>query len=350
MNPVRDQSAPASEGWRFIRNIALYLLFLSLLCLVVQTLVMGQVRYHFGAAAWMTVLKRDWVRDGWIKFPEGKTGVVAIGDSRMLAAFSPQSFDSSQNEATRSYNLALPASTSETHVAVLKELLASGATPDWLIVALSPNSPARPDTASYRSIGVKSPAEVGQVIRSNPEWRKIVLDWLLPMRRFQKEFVAWLNRVVFSRNQLIGRQTASRNLRDGLDERRGMFVNPEILIVPPAEAPAPNYLNIDGDSDPASRELLALAVEHGIQVIMVSTPIRSAELLRTPETEDEARKIAAGLSGVVFLPEYFDPMVLPNDHFSDLVHLNNRGSVEFSSWLSRKFTDLRAERAHDSIP
>lgn len=344
-----NQSQSRSDGIRFVRNLLIYLVMLAGICFGLQQVVMSQVKYHLGVASWMTFQKRDWVREGWVKFPEGKVGVVALGDSRMLAALSAVEFDAAQDNKTYTFNLSLPASTSGTHLAVMRDLIASGSRPDWLILALSPMTPARSDITAYRSIGVTNPGEMVDVLQSHPYWRKVLMDWILPMRRFQHEFVLWLNRLFFKPNELEGRRAASSEISKKLDATRGAFVNPGDLKPSDADA-VPNYLNLDSNEDPACRKLMEFAVKHNIKVLLISAPIRPGEIVRTPETKEESESVAVGMDGVFVSRHFFDPIVLPVDEFSDLVHTNERGAAEFSRILAREFTSLRSGQSNDSIP
>jgi len=344
------ESNPTSDAWRFVGKLVAYLLVLGTLCAVVQSMAMHQVRAHLGVAASMTLLKREWIRDGWVQFPEGKTGVIALGDSRMLAAMSPLDFDGATEGSTHTFNLSLPASTSDAHRAVLEEVISSGDIPEWIILGLAPNTPFRPDTASYRSIGIANPRELLPVLKSNPEWRKILIDWLLPIRRFQTDLTTWLNRLVFKRNEIDGRNVAAARLAEQLVENRGMYAKSDVLKLNPGEEATPNYLNINPDVDPANRELLELAAAHGIKVLLVSGPVRPGELIRNPETAALAATVADGLPGIFISPGYFDPMVLSDYSFSDLVHVNLTGSKEFSRQLALEFMNLPKMHPNDSIP
>ncbi|MFY8216827.1 MAG: hypothetical protein ACOVMP_09555 [Chthoniobacterales bacterium] len=350
MQPDATTTDPVLDAWRFVRRSLAYLLILGLFCGIVQHLVMKQVRPHMGIAASMTLLKREWIRDGWVKFPEGKTGVIAMGDSRMLAALSPVDFDAAMSDTTRTYNLSLPASTSDTHRAVLRDIISSGEKPEWIILGLTPNTPARPDTASYRSIGIANPLELGPVIRSHPQWRKIVADWLLPIRRFQTDFVKWLNRLVFNQNHIEGRRAATQMLADQLRDDRGAFANSGVVKSTPGEPPPPNYLNISPDIDSASREVLELAAAHGIKVLLISAPVRPGELIRNPETAAIAATVLDGFPGIFMSPRYFDPLVLGEDNFTDWVHVNPVGAAAFSRAAATEFKDLRNSQSKDSIP
>lgn len=350
MNPDIPSSTPTRDGWRFVRHLAGYLVALGVLCAGVQWMVMKPVRDHLGLAASMTLLKREWVRDGWVKFPKDQSGVIALGDSRMLAALSPNDFDAATGGTTRTYNLSLPASTSDAHRAIFRELLATGAKPEWLILGLSPNTASRPDVASYRSIGIANPQELVSVVQSYPEWRKILMDWLWPIRRFQNEFATWLNRLLFKPNQIQGRAAASQMLADQLRDSRGVYANAETLKPGKDDVAKPNFLNIDPDVDPASRDILEMAAAHGIKVLLVSAPVRPGELIRYPETAAMAATVADGLPGIFVSPGYFDPMVLDETFFSDWVHVNPGGSVEFSREVAREFKDLREKQSRDSIP
>jgi hypothetical protein len=350
MHPEATTIAPVRNGWFFTRRLVAYLLVLGLLCGVVQHLVMKEVRPHMGIATAMTFLKREWIRDGWVKFPKDKTGVIAMGDSRMLAALSPVDFDAATGDTTRTYNLSLPASTSDTHRAVLQDIISSGEKPEWIILGLAPNTPLRPDTASYRSIGIANPLELGPVIRSHPQRRKIVADWALPIRRFQTDFVIWLNRLVFNQNHIEGRRAATQMLADQLRENRGAFANTGVVKSTPGEPPTPNYLNINPDIDPASREVLELAAAHGIKVLLLSAPVRPGELIRNPDTAAIAATVFDGLPGVFMSPRYFDPLVLGEENFTDLVHVNPAGAAAFSQEAAAEFKDLRNTRSKDSIP
>jgi len=350
MHPEATNAEPVRDAWRFVRELVAYLLVLGLLCGVVQHLVMKQVRPHMGIAASMTLLKREWIRDGWVKFPEGKTGVIAMGDSRMLAALSPVDFDAAMGNTTRTFNLSFPASTSDTHRAVLSEVISSGEKPEWILLGLAPNTPSREDTASYRSIGIANPLELGPVIKSHPASRKIVADWVLPIRRFQSDFTTWLNRLVFNQNHIEGRRAATQMLADQLRESRGAFANTGALKPTPGEPPTPNYLNINPDIDPASRDVLELAAAHGIKVLLISAPVRPGELIRNPETEAIAATVRDGLPGVFMSPRYFDPLVLGEENFTDLVHVNPAGATAFSRAAAAEFKDLRISQSKDSIP
>lgn len=332
-----SQSEPRSDVRRFLRNLVLYFVALAAGVVLIQSWLVERALPFMGAAEWITLLKRDWARDGWVQFNPGKTRIAVLGDSRMLAAVDPAAFDAATGERTHTINLALPASTTATHLAMFREALEHGEKPDWLILALSPDTAARAELASYKSLGVRDPREVFRTAIRHPFGRKILLDWLLPARRFQERIVAWANGVLFHHDQLEGRKHRMTQFQESLRTQRGVHTSSAVADPEDPRYATPTHLNIDPDIDPATRTLLEFADAHGIRVLVVSAPIRPGKLQRAPATRVEAESVGADLPGVSFSREFFDPLELPLDRFSDTVHVNPAGSREFSEWLGREW-------------
>lgn len=345
-NAMTGKQAHATGVRRFGTKLVLYLCGLALVSLIVPRLLMPEIVTHLGNAEVITIFKREWVRNGWVKFPDDKIRVVALGDSRVLAAVDPDTMDSAAGGDTFTFNIAIPASTSRTHAAVLRELIAAGDVPEWILLGISPTTEARANLSSYRSLGVVNPLEIVDAARIFPEGRKILSDWLLPTRRFQREITSWVNQQVFNRTALSERRAETESLVQRLKDDRGIFVIDQSAAIPDEHRSQETFLNINADLDPACREILEIADQNAINVLVISAPIRPVKLTRNPEAESDAVAVGDGLERVHFSSRFFDPLVLPDSDFADDVHLNNYGAEVFSRWLAEEFARIRQAGQH----
>jgi len=123
--------------------------FTKLLIFIVLGLVIHQLLRTYSLKAWdackdgasvICEKKRKFVRDGGVRYKNGKVNVVFMGHSKILAGIIPRYFDTLTNNKAYSFNLSLPGLPIAPHYFVLKDYLEKTPPPEYIVLHLSVNT------------------------------------------------------------------------------------------------------------------------------------------------------------------------------------------------------------------
>lgn len=331
------KAAASSSAWNGFRRLALklilYFILLAGICLLAHIAFFDGVRAYQDTAVWITEAKRDAARAGAVRSESGRSLVIVLGDSRLLAAFDPEVFDAATNGKALSYNFALPASTSGVHLELLRELLAAGVKPDRIILGFSAYTPGRIQVKDYRAVGVRSVGEVARMV-AEPRGANVLQDWLLPLKRFQKGWMQMLNARLLDPAKDVQLQETRRKFASDLLARRGFFPNRPNPSTLEARKSEPNQLDADVRSDPATTEILNLAEKNQIPVFLVRPPVRPTAQIGSDRLLTEFHEIASEHPGVTLSVTTDVPLVLPVEEFADQVHVTSEGARSFTESIA----------------
>jgi hypothetical protein len=267
-------------------------------------------------------------------FPKGVRAqrVLAFGDSRILAGFIPDQFDSFARRDSRdtySFNSGFPARS--TFVPQLKTMADRGQAPDLLLLTL-PWQDAKGGFDPFNVAG------------NDHE----LVERLFPFRYFVRDLASFLLASP-AHGGPANFYDLSRRSVDRMMESRGYYFIAEQSRFADESLPYNFHLDTDkpGVVDPSRekgavgsvelQQLRETLTQHHISCYYVPYYLRQGAYAQPPPHDDQfAKLIDQRLPCEVLGPRYF---IYPPDVFSDPVHLNPRGAHIYTEALYRLLSD-----------
>lgn len=307
-----------TELFQIIRALVLFLVFLLAIWLFLDFFA-RRFPYVRNGASLIGLEKRHLVETD-IVFPaDGKRKVAIFGHSKILSGFIPDTFDALSGGY--SYNLAVPGSTY--FVPLLKPLIEGRQVPNYILL-----------------IGgrVGSPPEDGQFHLSGHD--QSIIRRLFPFRDLVRDGFSFL---LNSRRRggpatyyELAHQSVLRLRKDrGYYFIEGQSGYPNHRLPDNFSLPADRPSHIESRTEAAEeselRYLLETVEKYQIRVFFVPSIFRVNERAEAPSTNSEfANRFRNHPLVTVAGPDYW---VLPNQFFSDAVHLNPEGAHEYTTRL-----------------
>lgn len=279
--------------------------------------------------------KQDAIDRGQI-FPSTAPGVrrvIIFGNSKVLAGFDPALFDRLSGGSLVSYNMGLPAAQHFLHE--LERLCARDQAPTDVLLTV-PWAASAPPSLTENLLDEK--------------WLR---ERLFPFHSFPRDATLFLLRAR-ERGGAAAFYAQTRGDVQAVLESRGYYfiegqshfkdhrLPPEFVAASDTPEETPRRRDAIGTSGPEFEALRALVATHHLRLFFVPSYFREHEFADPGGPDEElARRLASFAE--VRGPEY---LRLPNELFSDPVHLNPEGARRYTEHLASLLaSDLRAPTA-----
>ncbi|MBT9609758.1 MAG: hypothetical protein IV110_06920 [Aquabacterium sp.] len=258
-------------------------------------------------------------------FPPSATyRVLAFGNSKTLSAFRPDVFDAHFKGRVASFNMGLPGDSA--FVGLLEYAIRHGNRPTHILL----QEPWR---------GAAAEVERPWLIKDD----RRILDTLIPFRRLPRDLTLFVFQARKSGLQAEWHRVKAEV--NGMTSTRGWYFISAQSHYPNDALPDDFRLPTDTPHQTAPRKvefagaeyerLLALAKDHGIEVLFVPYAIRDGQAApqADPGTQVHVTQPKVATHG----PTYW---TLPPSSFSDPVHLNHVGSQRYTQRLAQYLDQL----------
>jgi len=317
MAPEQRRAAQADTP---ARKVARFTFWLALVWMVLQTCYTNLPLIRPGADIVLDA-KFDSLVQGALFSPADRVRILVFGNSKTMAGFRPDVFDSAFKTGVRSYNLGLPGEAR--FLPILKAALKAGNVPTHVFLTMpwdaAPNKPTPLDW-----------------LRDE----EFMLYTLIPFRDLPRDAITFIatSRFQFRQKYLEAAVERSRML-----EQRGWYFIKSQSYFPNDELPDGYAIPTDRANEVAPRivpeqsyvrnELMTLAERYNFEVVFVPGNMRAGAQAAASEADTQRDASLPGGSGFRIIgPDYW---TYPPADFSDPVHLNPRGADRYTRELAQ---------------
>ncbi|MFO7939143.1 MAG: hypothetical protein R6U66_05280 [Bacteroidales bacterium] len=321
------------------------LIGIILLVLLNQLAIYSGSIYKDGASI-ICEAKREAVRTEEIGYQKGKTNVLFMGASGMLAGVNPEVFDSIFQDSIYSVNMALPALPIASNYHYLKDYLANNPAPQYIIMPLHLASTPFLLFDTYANQGLNFPNELVSYF-FNVKGKNQVVNYLLPIHVYRASVFKYLKNRIVNPEDIERTRRRNKQIVEKMIAQKGYYFIQEQAKFPDGRLPEDYTAPTDCDtcikqmpnpfSDPYVEKFFDLTEKKNIQVMLVNYPQRrgsSAQYTETPEQLIQLTKIYAHVS---LPPEGWKIPFYDNRYFSDPHHLNIQGSNDYTRKIAHSF-------------
>ena len=312
--------------------------------------------YKDGAAL-VCETKRDMVRSGAIHYETGKTNVLFMGTSRILAGINPTFFDQLAGGKTFSYNLALPALPISSAYFVLKDYLGKNPAPEYIVMQLSINQCRRCTLFNYYSSqGLTRLDELYSLFINSPA-KSIVINYLFPFRMYKFFSFRYLYNSVFHSSRLEEVRDFNRGILSRMKKERGYYFIEEQAVSPDNRLPddfgeeqnfnaAPEKKSeYDPFLDPFAGKFFDLTAKKAIKVLLMQPVYRENQCLQYEEIPAQFQLVLNRYDHVHTAKQGWKLKFYQYRFFSDKTHLNREGARQFTTEIYKEFHEVFKEKA-----
>ena len=301
-------------------------------------------------AAKVCEYKRNMVRDGRAAPVRGRTIVLFMGNSKILAGPIPDHFDALSGNQTYSYNLALPALPIGPQFFVLKDYLERNPAPQYIVTTLSTergNAPGLFD--KYALQGISMPHELAAYARLRKS-KPILMNWLFPIRMYKQETLKYGFAMLLDRDSIRRARDTDRRTMRAIERDRGYYYIRDKVAFPGGRLPddfmPQNGMHRKCDQfnpfeDPFTGMFFSLAREQGITVMLVEPPVLEKEFAPCPGMPRQYAAILERYPNVRMARNGWRRKSFPNRFFSDPTHLNREGAQRYTEAIYKEFLEIQ---------
>jgi hypothetical protein len=312
MAPEQQRAAQADTP---ARKAVRFTFWLAVVWMVLQTCYTNLPLIRPGADIVLDA-KFDSLVQGALFSPADRFRILVFGNSKTMAGFRPEVFDSTFKTGVRSYNLGLPG---EAHfLPILKAALKAGNVPTHVFLTMPWDSaPNKPTPLDW--------------LRDE----EFMLYTLIPFRDLPRDAITFIATSHFQFRQKYQEAAVERSR---MLEQRGWYFIKSQSYFPNDELPDGYAIPTDRPSELAPRvvpqqsyvrsELMALAEHYNFEVVFVPGNMRTGAQAKAPAADMRRDADLSDHSSIRIIgPDYW---VYPTADFSDPVHLNPRGAERYT--------------------
>jgi hypothetical protein len=301
-------------------------------------------------AAKVCEYKRNEVRDGGAAPVRGRTTVLFMGNSKILAGPIPEHFDALSGNQTYSYNLALPALPIGPQYFVLKDYLERNPPPQYIITTLSTergNAPGLFD--KYALQGISMPHELAAYARLRKN-KAILMNWLFPIRMYKRETLKYGYAMLLDRRSIRRARDMDRRIMRAIERDRGYYYIRDRVAFPGGRLPD-DFMpqsgmhrkceQFDPFEDPFAGMFFNLTRDQGITVMLVEPPVLEKEFAPCPAMPRQYAAILDRYPTVRMAQNGWNRKSFPNRYFSDPTHLNRDGAERYTEAIYKEFLEIQ---------
>ncbi len=321
------------------------LIGIILLVLLNQLAIYSGSIYKDGASI-ICEAKREAVRSGKIGYQKGKTNVLFMGASGMLAGLNPEVFDSIFQDSIHSVNMALPALPIASNYHYLKDYLAYNPAPQYIIMPLHLTSEPFLLFETYANQGLNFPDELVSYF-FNVEGKNQVVNYLLPIHVYRASVYKYLKNRIINPQDISHTRKRNEQIVDSMIAQKGYYFIQEQSKFPEGRLPEDYTAPTDCDtcikqmpnpfSDPYVEKFFDLTEKKNIQVMLVTYPMRRGSLAQYTETPQPLIDLTEKYPHIALPPEGWKIPFYDNRYFSDPHHLNVQGSNDYTQKIAHSF-------------
>jgi hypothetical protein len=335
---------------RFGKKILLLGLLFLVMLLVLNYLGVTAGSIYKDGAAMVCETKREMIRSGEIHYEKDKVNVLFMGTSRILAGIVPAYFDELTGGKTFSYNLALPGLAVGSYYFVLRDYLEKNPPPRYVIMQLHINRCRNCKMYYYyASQGVTTLDEMVSLFKNNQD-KSIIFNFIFPSRMYKFHTVRYLYDRVFRPSRVRQTQKKNRIILNRMIENRGYYFIEEQAVARDNILPD-GFIEEPGDSihraslydpfiDPYTKLLFDLALEHGVNVLLIQPAYLEHQYLQYEEMPLQYASILDRYGNVSMAKEGWKLKLYKNRLFSDPAHLNKTGAARYTREIYKEFIDV----------
>jgi hypothetical protein len=262
----------------------------------------------------------------------------------------PDIFDQQLAGHIKSYNLALPALGIEPAYFVLKDLIQRHECPTYVITPIITNDGKTASLFDYYGVqGMSFPGEFLSYL-VNRQDKTVLFNYISPMRLYTHELMKYVMNFIIRRSNIAETQTKNEGILQQMFSDRGYYYIREQALYPNGRLPADygidphadlrpiKAVHFDFDNDPYVKKFFDLAEKNHIHVLLINLVARQGTQAPYLECPDMYSIIASRYRNVVLTSTSWQRKFMPNDYFSDDVHLNPEGACLFTKMIAKEFS------------
>lgn len=337
----------------FFLKLLLFALIGAALLLALKALADRAGNVYKDGAAIVCEHKRLLVRKGMVKYAPGKTNILFMGNSKILAGLIPETFDKLSGGKTYSYNLALPALPIAPLYFTLKDYLKTNRPPDYIIMTLHVDPGTAPGLFDKYAIqGIDFPAELLSYVNHRKN-KTVALNYFIPARIYSQETFQYLIFSLLKRSNIRSTIARNRSTIAQTDSERGYYYITDQALYPGGRLPD-NYgrgtLSLKKHEifnpyiDPYVKMFFDLCKStRTTKVILIEPPILNNEFEPWSVMPEQYSTLLRDYPGTILMaPSGWRRKTFPNNQFSDPVHLNRHGATLYTEQIYNEFLQATA--------
>lgn len=335
----------------FVKKTILFLIIAAVPFAAARQFSLTAGAVYKDGAALVCEAKREIARNGRWKQTPDRTGVLFMGDSKIMAGLIPSVFDAAAGGGVRSHNMALPALPIGPHYFELRDYIASSGPPDWIILSLLLDNSAAPGLFDrYALQGARLNPDILSYA-ANRKSKNFLLNYLVPTRMYLAPSLKFAAASVFGRDGLRDTRAKNRAAVDRMIRNRGYYYISEQALYPGgrlpddygADTPPATPDDYDPRFDPYVKMFIRFACANGINVLLIESPVREREIVPPQTPPRRFTDLAHKWSNVRFARNGWKPKEYPNAMFSDPAHLNPEGAARYTRDIAAEFLEAAGE-------
>ena len=344
----------------FVQKMAVLGLLLVLAISGLNYLGIKAGKVYKDGAALVCETKRDMVRSGSIHYETGKTNVLFMGTSRILAGINPIAFDEYSGGNTFSYNLALPALPISAAYFVLRDYLAKNPPPQVIVMQLYINRCRTCTLVNYYSSQGMTRLDEMLSLFANSPGKGIVVNYVFPFRMYKFFTVQYLFNGMLHPARLQEAREFNKTILDGMKKERGYYFIQEQALSQDNRLPAGGFGEDGNESnetpkleknteydpflDPYVEKFFNLTEEKDIHVLLIQPVYRENQCMQYEQIPLQFQVLLARYRHVATAAQGWKVKLYENSFFADPTHLNREGALRFTREIYNEFHEVFGEK------
>ena len=315
--------------WNFFKRLAYFVLVTAGIVFVLCRLSLWGGAVDRDITKTLCAAKRNAVRSGVIRGEPGRTNVLFMGDSQILAGIMPSEFDGLCDNRTYSWNLALPAMPVGPQYFQLQDYLKKNPPPAIIVLSLAPfGAPPSPLFGYYGIQGAGGFGEIYSYYRNQSD-STILWNYVLPIRDplYSTKFLQRAKTSLLHPGEIDKIRAENDGIVSLMFQGRGYYfmheeVLPEDYVFPQSAIDTQAEQKLLFDEDPYVRLFFGLAQQNHIRVLLVEPAMATNRPTNRVNLRPYYEKFQRDYAGTVFFAkDGWAPKRYENRFFSDPVHL-----------------------------
>lgn len=304
--------------------------------------------YKDGAAI-ICEQKRKMVRGKIFSGREGKRNILVMGNSSILAAFIPATFDSLLQQDYYSLNLGLPAAPLVMNYFTLKDYLDRNDSLDYILLNLNVYNPKwYGGFPKYGLQGISSLSELYSFY-TNISDKRIIKNFFMPCNIYLKAITKYCFNAIFNRDDFYAMIQKNNDIVEKMARDRGYYFIKEQALFADDKLPdnfseglAPERELRIGNPflDPYVQQFFDLTRKSGIKVLLIHSPFRYGRLKQFSKIPYYYEIILNNYDNVFVAENGWKFKYYQNHFFSDKVHMNRKGAQEYTKDIAKEFKEV----------
>lgn len=337
----------------FVKKILLLGLLLLFIILVLNYFGVKAGNIYKDGAALVCETKREMIRSGEVSYVKGKTNVLFMGTSRILAGIVPTYFDKLSGGKTFSFNLAFPALPVSSSYFALQDYLVKNPPPEYVVMELDINKCK--DCTLFNYYANQGHGGVGEMasLFMNLKDKSIIINYFFPFKMYKFFVFKYFFDSIFRPANISQIKEKNRIILNRIKKERGYYFIEEQAVTEDRLLQAQfakkkrrlieKGVVYDPFIDPYIKKFFDLTFKKKIKVLLIQPVLREKQSLQYKEMPLQFASILKRYSNVYMANEGWKLKFYERRFFGDITHLDKDGAFIYTRKIFAEFKEVFPE-------